>query len=108
MGQYANALAIVTSPDYGLTDLVDNGDTSLIITGYYPIARLKKLDSLQTYINFARPNYAAVGSAGFITSQEIQLCVPKLHVHFFNVDGSGIKVGVLSDSYNTISETPGT
>ena len=51
-------------------------------------------------------NYAAVGSAGFITSQEIQLCVPKLQRSLFNVDGSGIKVGVLSDSYNTISGNP--
>ena len=57
-------------------------------------------------INFVRPNYSAVSSAGFITSQGDRSMKSDSARSMFDLDGEGIKIGVMSDSYNTISGNP--
>ncbi|HRH66867.1 MAG TPA: hypothetical protein PLU53_11260, partial [Bacteroidia bacterium] len=106
INQYYPTLALLQTAPYGMTGLIDNGDTTIIITGYYPIVNLKKLDSLPAMINFVRPNYSPVSSAGFITTQGDRSMKSDSARSMFGLDGSGIKIGVISDSYNTISGNP--
>ncbi|HRH35924.1 MAG TPA: hypothetical protein PKY12_12745, partial [Catalimonadaceae bacterium] len=104
-GQYATLLALLLSPEYGLSDVVDNGpNNGRIVTGFFPIAKLQKLDSLVNLINFARPSFPPLtndfASTGIVNQGDKALAsdVAKLA---WKVSGKGIKVGVLSDSYNT-------
>ncbi|MEP7265559.1 MAG: S8 family serine peptidase, partial [Bacteroidota bacterium] len=101
-GQYLNLKNLLISPPYGMTDLVDNGPGTLIITGKYPIANLLKLDSLPTFIDYARPLYPAISNVGAVTSQGDTSQRSFIARNGFNVNGNGVKVGIMSDSYNTL------
>ena len=52
-GQYAATLAFLQAN--GLTNIIDNGPGSLIITGSIPIANLKLLNARPDIIDYARP-----------------------------------------------------
>ena len=41
-GQYSTLLALLKTVPYGITDLIDNGPNTLIISGKFPIINLKK------------------------------------------------------------------
>ncbi|MFZ7145607.1 MAG: LamG-like jellyroll fold domain-containing protein, partial [Bacteroidota bacterium] len=75
VGQYNTLLALLQTPPYGMNNLIDNGDSTLIITGMFPIANLPKLDSLPLLVNYARPYYTpingnfALPATGLTTSQ---------------------------------------
>ena len=60
-GQYQNLLSLLQTPAYGITNLVDNGPNSLIITGTYPIVNLKKLDSLPVADRLLQTIFSAIG-----------------------------------------------
>ena len=105
-GQYQNILALLQTPNYGMTDLVDNGPNTLIITGKMPIANLLKLDSLPQFIRYARPVYPALATSGLTQSQGDSAMNSLFARTGFNISGEGIKVGVISDSYNTIIGNP--
>ena len=47
VGKYDTLLSLLQTPAYGMTDLLPNGDTTLKITGMFPVANLLKLDSFQ-------------------------------------------------------------
>ena len=51
------------------------------------------LDTLTTLVNFARPNYAAVGAAGFINSQGDKSMKSDSTRALFGLDGSGNQSG---------------
>ncbi|MFZ7105531.1 MAG: hypothetical protein ACO1HD_02820, partial [Bacteroidota bacterium] len=106
IGQYDALLNLLQTPQYGMTGIIDNGDTTLIITGYYPIDNLPLLDSIPSLVNFVRPNYAPVSSAGLINSQGDRAMKSDSARVLFDLDGSGIKVGVISDSYNKLAGNP--
>jgi hypothetical protein len=93
-----------------MNSLIDNGDTTLIITGMFPIANLPKLDSLPVLINYARPYYSPISSAfattGLTTSQGDSAQMSHKAKQAWKVSGDGVKVGVLSDSYNTKFGSP--
>src|SRR6185312_15191426 len=42
-GQYQTLLSLLQTPAYGMTDLINNGPNTLIISGKYPIKNLLKL-----------------------------------------------------------------
>ncbi|HQV00559.1 MAG TPA: S8 family serine peptidase, partial [Bacteroidia bacterium] len=96
-------------PSYGMTELVDNGEDSLrLITGKFPIAHLRKLDSIPNLVNYARPYYPPVNSRatavvlpGIAYSQGDAAMRSDTARMIFGVDGSNVKVGVISNSYNT-------
>ncbi len=69
--QYNSLLALLQTPTYGLNNIVDNGDSSLIITGFIPIANLTKLNELIGSINYVRPYYPPIvsGLTGLTTTQ---------------------------------------
>ena len=60
---------LLETEPYGMTDFIDNGASSLTITGKYPIVNLKKLDSLPTLISYVRPLFPPVSGFGITTTQ---------------------------------------
>lgn len=99
-GQYQTLLQLLQTPAYGLTNLIDNGLNTLIISGLYPIQNLPKLDSLPQYINYVRPLFPAIIKRGVaLTQGDAALRAPFVRGGF-DVNGEGVRIGVLSDSYN--------
>ena len=108
VNNYAYVLNLLQQEAYGLTNIVTNGvnglnGSQLIITGDYPIINLLKLNLLGTYINFCRPFYEAFSNAGLVTSAGDTT----MRSHFvrsgYKINGDGVKVGVISNSYATIT-----
>lgn len=108
VGYYNNALSKLTT-QYGMTDLINNGVNTLVITGKIPISQLCIMNSdaeLKTYVNSCRPVYPPITSEG-ITTTEGDTAINSFVVrNAFHLTGDGIKVGVLSDGYNTIPGNP--
>ncbi|RYG52188.1 MAG: hypothetical protein EOO01_07050 [Chitinophagaceae bacterium] len=105
-GQRQTLAALIMGPGYGLTDTISNGQNSLIITGRYPIANLLALNSLPNLISFCRPVYPAINSSGIIKTAGDSAMRSNFARNGFGVSGDSIKVGVLSDSYNTLANNP--
>lgn len=81
----------------GMTDLASYGS---LVGGTIPITQLDELAGLNS-LRFARPSYAPVTAVGLTTSQaDTAMRVDEARAGF-GVDGSGITVGVLSDSFDT-------
>ena len=104
-GQTQNLFNILyQTPGYGLTDTIPNGLNPLILTGRFPIANLPNLLNLgvQDKIVYVRPVYPSINNSGVALTQGDVAQTSDLAREGFNVDGSGVKVCVLSDSYNTV------
>jgi hypothetical protein len=102
-GQYSALLTLLLTPAYGMTDTIDNGINPFIITGKYPINHLKKLDSIPTLVNYVRPYYPPVSSSGIAYSKGDVSMRSDASRSVFGVNGQGVKVGVISNSFNTLS-----
>lgn len=99
-GQHANAVALLTTPAYGLVQEL-NDPVNNLIEGTFPILNLLSMNLLPDLLVSARPIYAALSNVGLITSQGDTALRSYRAREVFGVDGQGVKVGVLSDSYNT-------
>jgi len=107
-GKRQQVLDTLVKPTYGLNNIYPSGQSPLTITGDFPITNLLKLNSLGSIINYCRPYYepqtfserdtltGLVKSAGD-TTMGTYLVRPG-----YRINGDGIKVGVISNSYNTI------
>jgi len=84
----------------GLTDTVNNGPHKFMITGYFPIESLGILND-NIRIQYVRPLYPAITNGGQINSQGDTTMRSYAVRERFGLDGSGVKIGVLSDSYNS-------
>lgn len=104
-GQHANATSLLTGASYGLIQELSDPANNLI-NGTFPILNLLSLNQLPTLLVSARPIYAPLTNAGLITSQGDSALRSFRARDVFGVDGTGVKVGVLSDSYNTIAGNP--
>lgn len=104
-GQHANAIALLTTAQYGLVQEFDD-PTNNVINGTLPIPKLLSLNLLPNLLVSARPIYPALSLGGLITTQGDTALRSFRARPAFGVDGQGIKVGVLSDSYNTIVGNP--
>ena len=96
--------------DYGLKNIVTNGvngdiqgGSKLIITGDYPIANLLNLNALYAYINFCRPYYQPFSNSGLVNSAGDTTMRSNLVRSGYKINGAGIKVGVISNSFATIT-----
>lgn len=101
--------------DTSLTDLIISPaqiitDNLSTIDVYFPISSLLDLNNFSQEINFVRVLSPTVNNAGIVTSQGDGAQRSDLVRESFRiirdgevaaVDGTGIKIGVLSDSYNT-------
>ncbi len=105
-GQRQTLAALLMSPSYGLSDTISNGPNSLIITGRYPIVNLLALNSLPHLITFCRPVYPAINNSGIIRTTGDSAMRTNFARNGFGVSGDSIRVGVLSDSYNTLANDP--
>ncbi len=107
-GFYANALNILQN-QYGMTNFVDNGPNSLIITGLIPINQLCILNNdanIKNYIISCRPVYTPIKSTGLANTGGDTSVGSYIVRNAFHLTGNGIKVGVISDGYNTIPGNP--
>jgi hypothetical protein len=72
-----------------------------MVEGVVPIASLNQLAALGT-LNFARPSYKPMTSAGSVESQGDAALRADLARASFGVDGTGVTVGVLSNSFDEV------
>ncbi|MFM9008955.1 MAG: LamG-like jellyroll fold domain-containing protein, partial [Bacteroidota bacterium] len=105
-GQFDTTLALLQTAPYGLTDTISNGENEFIITGKFPIENLLKLDSLPQLINYVRPYYPPVSAVGVALTEGDKSMISDSARAAFGLSGAGIKVGVISNSYNTILGNP--
>ena len=71
-----------------------------MISGLMPVSSLDKTAAIAT-LKFARPSYAKA-STGSVTSQGDTALLSEDARTIYGIDGTGITVGTLSDSYNCI------
>ncbi len=83
----------------GGQQLINSG---MLVTGSFPISRLDQLAAMQSVI-FARPLYQAQTAAGSVVDQGDQAMRSDLARNTYGFDGSGVTVGVISDSFNTLT-----
>jgi hypothetical protein len=93
--------ATLHTSTYGFKGEVPNVSGSPIITGLYPIINVLKLNDLDAWIRFVRPVYLPLSNAGIVTSLGDASQRSDFARTGFKIDGSDVKVGVISDSYNT-------
>jgi len=103
-GQYGSLLNLLTT-SYQLYDVV-NDENQVTITGKIPILNLLLLNNLGTFINFVRPVYPPITSAGIVTSLGDIAMRSDFARSGFKLKGEGVKVGVISDSFNSITGNP--
>ncbi|ELR99191.1 S8 family serine peptidase [Gloeocapsa sp. PCC 73106] len=70
-----------------------------VISGDFPITQLETLENLSN-LNFARPVYTPITNIGSVTSQGDPSMRADIARSTFDVDGSGVTVGAISDSYD--------
>jgi hypothetical protein len=101
-GQYSALLSYLQL--HGLTNIVSNGaGNTIIITGRFPINKLIALNTQTTLIRFARPLYQPLTNSGIVTTQGDSAMRSGLVRRGYYVNGTGVKVGVISDSYNSVA-----
>ena len=89
--------------NFGLKDTIPNGTSNFIITGFYPVINLPNLNLLFEIINYVRPHYTGYTNSGIVNSAGDTTIRSYLVRKGYAVNGDGIKIGVLSDSYATIT-----
>ncbi|MDQ2862373.1 MAG: hypothetical protein M3R50_01770, partial [Bacteroidota bacterium] len=99
-GQYAAALSFLQSN--GLTNIINNGAGTVIISGKFPIANLLLLNAHSELFDYVRPLYYPINNSGVVTTSGDTVMSSNIVRKGYNLDGTGVKVGVISDSYNTI------
>jgi hypothetical protein len=85
-----------TLSNYGLSDpsVFEN-----MIGGYMDIAKVIQLDQI-TAIRYVYPATRARRRSGVVTSQADKASHADLARQFYGVNGNGVKLGLISDSYN--------
>ncbi len=107
-GYYNTVLNILTTK-YGMSGLISNGANNLIIIGNIPIDQLCLINSDTTLANYVvsfSPVYPPVTNVGVATSEGDTAMHAYIARNAFHLTGQGVKVGVLSDGYNTIPGNP--
>ncbi len=103
MGQVSQLKSLLMS-SYGLKDTIPNGPNSLIITGWFPIVNLPVLNTL-SQVNYCRPAFPAISNSGIAMTAGDSAMRTNFVRNGYGLSGDSIKVGVLSDSYNTLTGT---
>jgi hypothetical protein len=85
--------------DLGMTDILDNGPDVFIISGFFPIINLALLNG-NSRIQHVRPLYPPISNTGLVTTQGDVTMRSNTVRSRFGLDGSGVKIGVISDSYD--------
>ena len=72
-----------------------------MVSGLFPIAQIEKLEAIQNLLS-VRPSYRPITNVGSVTSQGDAAQGTDIARNVCGVDGAGITVGILSDSYNAL------
>ncbi len=75
------------------------------VVGYLPVDKLVDLTNIPS-LKFARPSYKPTKNVGAVTSQGDVAIRASVARSTYNVSGAGTKVGVMSDSYNSLGGAP--
>ncbi|MBD2102311.1 S8 family serine peptidase [Leptolyngbya sp. FACHB-261] len=70
-----------------------------LVSGLLPVASIDDLAQLNS-LQFARPTYRPISNVGLVTGQADIAVRADVARERFGVDGSGVKVGILSDSFD--------
>ena len=89
---------------YGLTNVLPNGLSKHTVTGDFPIIHLLNLNFRSDILNFCKPYYLPSTNAGIVISQGDTTMRSYLVRKGYGLDGAGIKIAVISDSYKTITD----
>lgn len=101
-GQFDN-VANILNTNFGISQasFINNGPGSQVITVFFPISDLRALNTFPDAINFVRPTPpATAGSNSSLQNQGDLAQESFLTRAGFALSGEGVKIGVLSDSYN--------
>ncbi len=82
----------------GMTDLNAYGYS---ITGMFPMAKLNELETMEG-IRYVEPTMKGETRSGAVQSQGDRAFRADIARTDFGVNGNGVKVGILSDSYNSL------
>lgn len=83
----------------GMTELIDNGPHVYIISGFFPINKLSQLNG-NPAIEYVRPLYPPISNSGLVTTMGDITMRSNTVRSRFGLQGSGVKIGVISDSYD--------
>ncbi|WP_121355571.1 S8 family serine peptidase [Flavisolibacter nicotianae] len=81
-------------------DLVSSAPDNLVLTGYFPIANLTSLNG-RTDIDYVRPLFEPLSNSGQVTTLGDTTMKSNAVRSRFGIEGNGVTVGILSDSYDT-------
>lgn len=81
--------------------LRDGSFSGAMVAGLFPIKRLPELEKLRS-LHSVRPAYQPAVEVGSTTSQGDAALRADVARNRFSVSGEGVKVGILSDSYNLL------
>lgn len=100
-------LNLAVAPEFVVEELENLGMNSItyrgkLLTGVLPISQVSNLQSIDGIANI-RPAFAGVRS-GLITTQGDQAANADLARAISGLSGNGIKIGVLSDSYDCFNQ----
>jgi subtilisin family serine protease len=70
------------------------------VTGYIPMVNVPKLENCK-HLRSVVPSYKPIRNSGKVNSQGDKAMFTDNLRKRYNVDGTGLKIGILSDSYNT-------
>jgi hypothetical protein len=108
-GEYDAMITEISSMGF---DLLTEGPSPLKATGWFPIARLMELNGVIP-LKLGRPVYPGVSNSyvdpnlGTVTSEGDRAMRGDFARLGFDVDGSGVKIGVISNSYDTKNQAAG-
>lgn len=109
-GRLNNLLSILVNGEYGFDPTYRDPDSHPDprgAKGWMPIGNLLMMNDLIDDLNYARPVYPGIGNfsveqTGLTQSQGDKALRSDFARMGYNIDGSGVKIGVISNSYNTI------
>ncbi|HVG16382.1 MAG TPA: MBG domain-containing protein [Chitinophagaceae bacterium] len=84
----------------GMTGIVNNGPAIFVISGFFPISNIPLLNGFDR-IRYVRPLFPPLTNGGQVTTQGDSTMRSNNVRSRFGVDGTGVKIGVISDSYNS-------
>jgi Ca2+-binding RTX toxin-like protein len=98
----ANGNAEALKADLEKLGLKNASTFGLFVSGLLPITQIGEIAKLST-LDFARPSYRPVLNVGSVNSQGDPAMRSDIVRQNFGFDGTGEKIGVLSDSYNRLN-----
>ena len=99
-GKYSET-AMFLANTYALSPEPESYESSLSILVWFEINKLVELNAQAGLINFARPVYPAISNAGIVQTQGDKSLRSDFVRLGYDLDGTGVKIGVISNSFAT-------